>query len=106
VRWQGDTMTDLGALFGGYDTWALSVNSRGEIVGDAYNTIPDANSMFGYGYQSRAFCWKNGSQTAVQVGSGSMPPKIGVNGGSQRGYWALGAYPPSGTDTIITKILP
>jgi probable HAF family extracellular repeat protein len=60
VLWQGGTMTDLGALFGGYDTWALSVNSRGEIVGEAYNTIPDADSMFGYGYQSRAFYWNNG----------------------------------------------
>lgn len=60
VVWQGGTMTDLGALFGGYETWALSVNSRGEIVGEAYNTIPDPYSMFGYGYQSRAFYWNNG----------------------------------------------
>jgi probable HAF family extracellular repeat protein len=49
-----------GTFFGGYDTWALSVNSRGEIVGEAYNTIPDSNSLFGYGYQSRAFYWNNG----------------------------------------------
>jgi uncharacterized membrane protein len=60
VVWRDGTMTDLGALFGGYDTWALSVNSRGEIVGEAYNTIPDSYSMFGYGYQSRAFYWNNG----------------------------------------------
>jgi probable HAF family extracellular repeat protein len=60
VLWKGGTLTDLGALFGGYDTWALSVNSRGEIVGEAYNTIPDPSSMFGYGYQSRAFYWNNG----------------------------------------------
>jgi len=46
-------------------------------------------------------------QAAVQVRSGgSMPPKIEINGGSQRGTWALGPYPPSGTDTIITNILP
>jgi hypothetical protein len=46
-------------------------------------------------------------QAAVQVRSGgSMPPKIEINGGSQRGTWAGGAYPPSGTDTIITNILP
>lgn len=41
VVWQGDTVTDLGTFFGGYDTWALSVNGRGEIVGEAFNTIPD-----------------------------------------------------------------
>jgi probable HAF family extracellular repeat protein len=60
VLWKDGTMTDLGALFGGYDTWALAVNSRGEIVGEAYNTIPDSTSLFGYGYQSRAFYWNNG----------------------------------------------
>ena len=48
-----------------------------------------------------------GGQTAVQVGAGgSMLPKIEINGGSQRGYWALGAYPSPGPDTIITNILP
>jgi hypothetical protein len=46
-------------------------------------------------------------QAAVQVRTGgSMPPKIEINGGSQRGNWALGAYPPSGADTIVTNILP
>jgi probable HAF family extracellular repeat protein len=60
VLWQHGEITDLGTLpEGGYDRWALAVNSRGEIAGQAYNTIPDANSIFGYGYQSRAFYWKN-----------------------------------------------
>ena len=46
-------------------------------------------------------------QAAVQVKSGgSMPPKVEINGGSQRGVWALGAYPPPSTDTIIVNILP
>jgi hypothetical protein len=46
-------------------------------------------------------------QAAVQVRpGGSMPPKIEINGGSERGGWALGAYPSSGPDTIITNILP
>lgn len=46
-------------------------------------------------------------QAALQVRSGgSMPPKVEINGGSQRGSWALGAYPASGPDTIITNILP
>jgi probable HAF family extracellular repeat protein len=60
VVWQGGTMTDLGTFFGGYDTWAISVNSSGEIAGLAYNTIPDSDSMFGYGYQLRAFYWNDG----------------------------------------------
>jgi hypothetical protein len=43
----------------------------------------------------------------VQVKTGgSLPPKIEINGGSQAGPWASGAYPASGPDTIITNILP
>jgi hypothetical protein len=46
-------------------------------------------------------------QAAVQVrAGGSMPPKIEINGGSQRGTWASGAYPPPGPNTIIVNILP
>ena len=46
-------------------------------------------------------------QAAVQVRSGgSQTPLILVNGGSQRGTWALGAYPPPAPGTIIVNILP
>ena len=46
-------------------------------------------------------------QAAVQVPSGgSLPPKIEINGGSQRGPWAIYAYPPSAPDLIIVNILP
>jgi hypothetical protein len=46
-------------------------------------------------------------QAAVQVKSGgSMLPKIQINGGSHRGTWASGAYPPPATDTVIVNILP
>ena len=46
-------------------------------------------------------------QAALQVKSGgSMAPKIEINGGSQRGTWAKGAYPASGPDTIVVNILP
>jgi len=60
VLWEHGQMTDLGTLEGGYDSGAAAINSRGEIVGEAYNTIPDPNSLFGYGYQSRAAYWNNG----------------------------------------------
>ena len=46
-------------------------------------------------------------QAAVQVRTGGpMLSKIEINGGSQRGTWALGAYPTPATDTIIVNILP
>jgi hypothetical protein len=46
-------------------------------------------------------------QAAVQVRTGgSQQPRIEINGGSQRGNWASGAYPPPGPETIIVNILP
>jgi hypothetical protein len=48
-------------------------------------------------------------RAAVQVPSGgTLPPKIEINGGSERGPWAIysGGYPPSAADTIIVNILP
>jgi len=46
-------------------------------------------------------------QAAVQTPSGgSQTPLILVNGGSQRGTWASGAYPPPAPGTIIVNILP
>ena len=46
-------------------------------------------------------------QAGVQVRTGgSLPPKIEIIGGSQRGNWAIAAYPPPATDTIIVNILP
>jgi probable HAF family extracellular repeat protein len=75
VLWEHGQMTDLGALpEGGYSTgsWAATVNNRGEVAGQAYNAIPDPNSLFGYGYQSRAFYWKNGvMQDLGTLGTGT-----------------------------------
>jgi hypothetical protein len=46
-------------------------------------------------------------QAAVQIRpGGSRTPLIVVNGGSQRGTWASGAYPPPAPGTIIVNILP
>jgi len=67
VLWQQGQITDLGTLpEGGYQSEANAVNSAGQVVGSALNTIPDANSMAAanfwyfdlpYGYQQRAFLW-------------------------------------------------
>jgi probable HAF family extracellular repeat protein len=67
VLWEQGKITDLGTLpEGGYQSEANGVNSAGQVVGAALNTIPDANSMAAgnfwyfnvpYGYQQRAFLW-------------------------------------------------
>lgn len=46
-------------------------------------------------------------QAAVQMRTGgSLPPKILINGGSQRGRWAEAAYPVADPNAIIVNILP
>jgi len=53
-------ITYVVTLPGTYFSSPFAVNNRGEVVGAAMNTIPDSNSMWGIGYQTRAFYWKDG----------------------------------------------
>jgi Pectate lyase superfamily protein len=72
-----------------------------------YGIVISASNSPGYKFTNVDIGSGYGGQAAVQVGTGgSMPPKIEINGGSQRGFWALAAYPPPGPDTIIVNILP
>jgi probable HAF family extracellular repeat protein len=74
LLWENGIMTDLGSLpEGGYLVFPNAVNNRGEVVGLAQNTVPDANAMLtGYGYQTRAFYWKNGAmQDLGTLGTGT-----------------------------------
>lgn len=67
VLWQNGEIIDLGTLpepEGGFESFASAVNSKGQVVGSAANTIPDENSMSGntfwlppLGVQTRAFLW-------------------------------------------------
>jgi probable HAF family extracellular repeat protein len=60
VVWGENGIVDLGTLDGGYESVADAVNDHGQVVGFFTNTIPDANSIFGFGYQTRAFIWEGG----------------------------------------------
>ncbi len=98
VLWQHGEITDLGTLpEGGYESYATAVNSRGEIAGQAYNTIPDPNSFFGYGYQSRAFYWKNGvMQDLGTLGTGTDAMAGLINERGQVVGWSYINSVPSG----------
>ncbi len=62
VLWENGGITDLGTLpEGGYESFAITGDSRGQVAGFATNTVPDLYSMFGLGYQTRAFLWQNGA---------------------------------------------
>jgi len=73
VFWGRDlTTTDIGALPGTYFAFPSAVNSRGEVVGQGLDTIPDPNGMGGWGVQSRAFYWENGAmQDLGTLGTGT-----------------------------------
>jgi probable HAF family extracellular repeat protein len=64
VLWKDGRIFDLGTLEGGYEGLALTSNKRGQVVGLAVNTVPDAFPGFPiniqWGTQSRAFLWENG----------------------------------------------
>jgi probable HAF family extracellular repeat protein len=65
-------ITDVGTLPGTYFASPFAVNNRGEVVGAAMNTIPDLNSLWGIGYQTRAFYWKGGvMQDLGTLGTGT-----------------------------------
>jgi probable HAF family extracellular repeat protein len=65
-------ITDIGALPGTYFSFPFAVSNRGEVVGAAMNTIPNPNSIFGIGYQTRAFYWKGGvMQDLGTLGTGT-----------------------------------
>jgi probable HAF family extracellular repeat protein len=72
VMWKNAHIIDLGTLpEGGFQSGAHAVNSRGQVVGWALNTVPDDNSMAELSiwfdnwepvapFEVRAFLWENG----------------------------------------------
>jgi len=80
VLWDHGVMTDMGTLpEGGYISYPGSVNSRGEVVGNAQNTVPDPYPMFvADGTQTRAFYWKNGVMQDIGTLYGGTDAQAGV----------------------------
>ena len=77
VLWQRGQIADLGALPGGYESFAWSVNNRGQVVGFSTNGTLDPYSYFYFqffgsstGTQVRAFLWdkQNGMQDLGTLG--------------------------------------
>jgi len=92
VIWRHGKIVNLGSLpGGGYQSAAVSVNSRGEAVGAATNLVPDSNSLLPfnpnlsffvpYGYQLRAFIWdeENGMQDLGTLGTGTDAEAFSIN---------------------------
>jgi probable HAF family extracellular repeat protein len=101
VLWKDGKIIDLGTLpEGGFESEAESVNSSGQVVGSALNTVPDPNSMAAenfwffnlpYGFQQRAFLWdgKNGMRDLGTLPGGADAQAIFIN---ERGQIAGFSY--------------
>jgi probable HAF family extracellular repeat protein len=59
VFWKDGQIIDLGT-FGGNESLANAVNSRGQVVGLSTNTVPDPFDFYGFGTQMHAFLWQSG----------------------------------------------
>ena len=122
VLWQQGEIIDLGTLpEGGYQSAANAVNSAGQVVGAALNTVPDTNSMqagtfwlFGgdggitppYQYQTRAFLWdkQKGMQDLGTLPGGTDAEAILINErGQVLGYSYAASSQNSGCFALVTS---
>jgi len=92
VLWHNRNIVDLGTLpEGGFESGAQAVNSRGQVVGWALNTVSDPSSMgllsslFDfyepiYPFQMRAFLWQNGVMKDLgTLGTGTDAFAMAIN---------------------------
>jgi probable HAF family extracellular repeat protein len=104
VVWQRGVITDLGVLDGGFESVANAVNGHGQAVGGFSNTIPDPNSMFGLGYQTRAFLWQDGTMPDLgSLGAGTAAQAQFINEHGQVIGWY---YTSSAPNTVCASTFP
>jgi probable HAF family extracellular repeat protein len=101
VMWRNGRIIDLGTLEGGHESVVSAVNSRGQVVGIATNTIPDPFGFFGI--QTRAFLWQNGTmQDLGTLGSGQDANASFINEAGQVAGFSFTSATPNPTTGIPT----
>jgi probable HAF family extracellular repeat protein len=60
VIFKNGRVTDIGVLPGGYESFAIAINDRGQVAGFGSNGTPDPYSIFQWGTEVRTFIWQNG----------------------------------------------
>jgi len=112
VLWQNGRIRNLGTLpEGGYESSALAVNSAGQVVGAALNTIPDANPLFIYpiypvqATQTRAFIWDGGEMRDLGTLGGTDAIAAAINENGQVMGWSYtGSTQPSGCGPALLAV--
>jgi len=75
-QWQDGTLTNLGALPGGYNSYAQAVNARGMVVGSAENGVTDL--VLGIP-EFEAVLWRNGQITNLGTLGGNESLAFDIN---------------------------
>jgi probable HAF family extracellular repeat protein len=94
VRWKDGRIKDLGT-FGGNQSLVANINNRGQVFGDATNTVPDPYSLyynllgFNTGTQTRAFFWQDGQKHDLGTLGG---PDAAAFSGNDHGQVVGGSY--------------
>jgi probable HAF family extracellular repeat protein len=105
VVWRNGAITDLGTLDGGYESAALAVNSRGQVVGVADNGIPDATALssdlYGWNTQTRAILWQDGAMQDLGTLGGTDAVALLVN---ERGQVVGASYEDSNSSAYCANL--
>ena len=82
VLFKHGRVVNLGTLAGGYESFAFSINDRGDVAGFASNGIADPFSMLGWPTQTRAFVWRHGVMRDIGTlgGPDSAPEWLNARG--------------------------
>jgi probable HAF family extracellular repeat protein len=113
VLWKDGQLLDLGTLpEGGYEAEASSVNSRGQVVGTAFNTIPDADSLglliFNDIFsptQARAFLWQDGTMRDLGTLGGNDAAAFVINERGQVMGWSYTSTTQAGLCLALGSFL-
>jgi probable HAF family extracellular repeat protein len=101
VMWRNGRIVDLGTLEGGHESLVSAVNSRGQVVGVATNTIPDPFGFFGI--QVRAFLWESGAMEDLGTLGGTDANASFVNEGGQVAGFSYTNTTPNPTTGFPTQ---
>ena len=89
-QWQDGTLTNLGALPGGYNSYSQAVNARGTVVGSAENGATDP--VLGFA-EFEAVLWRNGQITNLGTLGGNESLALDVNDRGQIVGFAANSVP-------------